>query len=396
MMRALAVSIALVLSACASSPFSPLPLESASFLERAVTDSIDGIRVHTAVPSRAETSEWFGLNLYAEGIQPVWLQVENGTEKNIRVALYSVDEEYYAPLEVAWLFRKEVVKDARIDMEKWFYENQMPRRIPPGATRSGFVFTHVSEGTKAFNLDVYDRDTAYPFTFFVPMPGFQADYQRIDFSTLYAPDEIQKLDESELRDALNHHTCCSTDESGELLGEPLNVVLVGTPKAVRRSLLRGGWQETGSGSSLTGVARMHRYRGRIPDGTFHKSRPDGRERKELRLWLSPMRLEDESVWIGQISYDMSGAVGEKAFEQYQIDPDLDDARNFLIQNFWYNQALAKFAFVGGVPASTISDAASNFTGQTYFTDGNRAVMFLSEGPVGFDEVDVVNWQEGDQ
>jgi len=164
---------------------------------------------------------------------------------------------------------------------------------------------------------------------------------------------------------------------------------------VRRSLLRGGWQETAADSSETALARTHRYRGRQPDGTFHKSRPDGQERKELRLWLSPIRFGDDLVWIAQVSYDMSGATGPKAFEKYRIDPDIDDARKFILQNFWYSQSLAHMGRVGGIPSTTIDAPNRNFSGSEYFTNGQRIVLFISESPVALDEINLLQWRKLD-
>ncbi len=348
-----------------------------------------------AVPGAEEIKSLIGLNLYAQRIQPVWLQAENRGEEPVRVALWSVDEAYFSPMEVAWKNRKTFSSEGRVAMERWFYENQMPRRIPPGETRSGFVFTNMSSGTKGFNVDVFASDRAFPFTFFVPIPGFRADYMDVNFQSLYGEDEIQDLDIDSLRSALEAHPCCSTDQSGTGVGDPFNVVLVGSPLAVQRSLLRGGWQETAADSSETVLARTHRYRGRQPDGTFHKSRSDGRERKELRLWLSPMQFGDELVWIAQISYVMSGATGRKAFEKYRIDPDIDDARTFITQNFWYSQSLARMGRAGGIPLSIIDAPHRNFNGSEYFTNGQRVVLFLSESPIALDETILLPWHKLD-
>jgi hypothetical protein len=391
----LSLCFSVAISGCASKAFIASPIESATFIERAITQKQETVSVTAAVPSAEETISLIGLNLYAQGIQPVWLQAENRGEEPVRVALWSIDEAYFSPMEVAWKNRKAFSHEGRAAMERWFYENQMQRRIPPGETRSGFIFTNMSSGTKGFNVDVFASDRAFPFTFFVPIPGFHADYMDVNFQSLYRKDEIQKLDIDSLRSAIEAHPCCSTDESGTSVGDPFNVVLVGSPLTVRRSLLRGGWQETAADSSATVLARTHRYRGRQPDGTFHKSRPDGRERKELRVWLSPMQLGDDPVWIAQVSYDMSGATGSKAFEKYRIDPDIDDARMFILQNFWYSQSLARMGEVGGIPSTTIDAPHRNFGGSEYFTDGQRIILFLSESPVALDETIMLQWRRLD-
>ena len=389
------IGLALILAiagGCASQQFVPTQeIESAPFIERSKTRSDGPVRITAAVPSAEETLELFGLDLYAQGIQPVWLSAENVSDRRLRVAIRSLDDEYFSPLEVAWLNHGGHSKEGKAAMDRWFYENQMPRYIAPGSTGSGFVFTHLTDGSKGFNVDINQTGDTYHFTFLLPIPGYNPDYMEVDFAELYADSEIVDLDLDGLRAALSEHECCSTDESGEQVGDPLNVVIVGTGIALRRALLRGEWLESEADSPDIALARTHHYRGRPPDGTFHKSRPGSSERKELRIWLSPLRYEGVQVWVGQVSYDMSGVVGEGAFENYQIDPDLDAARMFLLQNFWYSQSLERLALISGVPRSTIFEQAQNFHGDSYFTDGGRALVFVSETPVAMTDTEILPW-----
>jgi hypothetical protein len=380
------------LAGCATAPFVSSPVEQATFTDRAIVQTQETVRVAAAVPDSDETRSLIGLDLYARGIQPVWLQVTNLGDARVRAAIHSVDDEYFSPMEVAWKFRSNFGKTGRADMERWFFDNQLPRWIDPGDTRSGFVFTHVARGSKGFNFDVYASGRSFNFTFLIRIPGFFADYMDVDFDRLYGKDEIQQVDLDALNVILAALPCCSTDATGNAAGDPINVAIIGTPLAVRRSLMRARWQETAANDPETAVARSHRYRGRPPDGTFQKSRPDGSERKELRLWLAPMRVAEMPVWIGQVSYDMSGATGKNAFKDYRIDPDVDDARMYLLQNFWYSQSLSALGYVGGVPAAQITAPARNFAGANYFTDGLRVVLFVSEEPVGMDETDILPWE----
>jgi hypothetical protein len=383
--------LTLMLSACATRSFQTLPVDSSAFIERAITQSQEPIQVTAAVPGTDEMRALTGLDIYSQGIQPVWLSVKNSDKKVVRVALWSIDDEYFSPLEVAWKNRSGYSKSGKVEMERWFLENQMPRFIPPGESRSGFVFTHAERGTKGFNVDVYASNTSYNFTFFVQVPGFKADYTDIDLKNLYSEDEIRLFDLDGFRLALEALPCCSTDEAGSE-GDPFNVVLVGTGLAVRRALLRGDWEETEANSPDTIIAREHRFKGRQPDGTFRKARPDGSESKELRLWSAPMRVNGESVWIGQVSYDMGGGSVSKILHKYQIDPDIDAARMFIMQDFWYSQSLTGLGMVSGVPAASIDAPRQNFRNSEYFTNGQRVVLFVSEAPVALDEVAFLPWQ----
>ena len=380
-----------LLAGCATTPFTATPIEQAPFIERAIVETQQTVRVAAAVPDARETRELIGVDLYAQGIQPVWLQVTNLGDTRVRAAIHSVDEEYFSPMEVAWQFRGWFSKQGRADMERWFYDNQLPRWIDPGETRSGFVYTHVREGSKAFNFDAYSSGRSFNFTFFVRMPGFVADYMEVDFESLYDEEEIEVVDMDGLREVLASYACCSTNESGKA-GDPINIILVGTRLAVRRALIRANWQETAANDPGTTVARTHRHLGRRPDGTFHKSRPDGSERKELRLWSAPILVGDTPVWIGQISYELRSATGRRGLKNYRIDPDIDSARMYLLQNFWYNQSLLAMGAVGGIPSAAFDAPSRNFTGAKYFTDGKRIVLFLSEIPIALDETDILPWE----
>ena len=145
-----------------------MPVEHAGFIERAV----QGVRVAAAVPDATETLALTGLDLYQQGIQPVWLEVTNLGERPVRTAVRSIDADYFSPMEVAWKYRKRFNKQGRADMERWFFENQLPRRVPAGESRSGFVFTHLAQGTKGFNFDVYSSESSHNFTFLYPFQDF--------------------------------------------------------------------------------------------------------------------------------------------------------------------------------------------------------------------------------
>jgi hypothetical protein len=385
--------VILLVAGCATQQYVPVPeVESAPFLERQVTRSQGPVQLTAAVPSAEETLALFGLDLYAQGIQPVWLSAENRGDRRIRIALRSLDDQYFSPLEVAWLNHGGYSKEGKAAMDRWFYEQQMPRYIAPGSTGSGFVFTHLTRGSKAFNVDVNQASDTFHFTFLLPIPGFTPDYMSVNFDELYSESEVVELDLDGLRATLNDYDCCSTDASGQKVGDPLNAVIVGTRVALRRALLRGDWLESEANSTDVALSRTHYYRGRPPDGTFHKTRPGSSERKELRVWMSPLLYDGKPVFVAQVSYDMSGSVGDGSFKDYRIDPDLDAARMFLMQDFWYSQSLEKWAFVTGVPESTIESPQQNFQGSTYFTDGMRVVLFVTETPVAMTDTEILFWE----
>lgn len=383
--------LAALLSACAGKPFLASDPAGANFIDRAISQEKGAIRVMAAVPDDAETVALTGLPLYEQGIQPVWLEVTNSGTDRLRLALSSIDPDYYSPLEVAWMNRAGLTREARAAAERWFHENGMVRWIPPGESRAGLIFTHVTGGTKGFNVDLFTSpDTsAQSFTFFVPMPGFVADHMEIDFNGLYERHEEERLSSDELRLRIREATCCGTDETGRLQGDAFNIVLVATPLAVRRALLRGGWQETEAGAAETAIARKQRYRGRQPDGTFMKRRLDGTEQNELRLWLTPFETDGRSIWFGQVLYSL-GNSREQA-DALRRDPDIDEARNYFLQDLWYSQSAERGTLTRAVDPVPESSPVMTFTGSRYHTDGLCAVVWLSEGTIALDDIELLGW-----
>ena len=103
--------LAVLLSACAGNPFLATDPARASFIDRAISQEKGAIRVIAAVPDAAETMALTGLPLYEQGIQPVWLEVTNSGTDRLRLALWSIDPDYYSPLEVAWMNRGSLAID---------------------------------------------------------------------------------------------------------------------------------------------------------------------------------------------------------------------------------------------------------------------------------------------
>lgn len=402
---ALALALALLMSGCATRGYVGTDVETAPFLSRSMSHQESKLIVTTAVPNAQETEALTGLDLYDQGIQPIWLKVENTGSSPARIAMWSIDSDYFSPIEVAYMNRKKFSGNSYGDLERWFYSNGMPRQIPPGESRSGLVFTHLRQGTKGFNLNIFNEGTAYDFTFFVPMPGFVADFMEVDFASLYPTESIRDLNEDQLRTVLEEElSCCATDPTGELAGGPLNTVLVATPKALRRSLLRGDWIETASEADVASRARLQHYEGRRPDAIFTKIRPDGNERIQIHLWLAPWRVDSEPVWLGQVFYWSLDESRLEAltdlgisddtfirdfFAKESVTADLDNAQRYLFQSFWYSGSLSKVGFVKGVGEATVDEPRSSFGGAFYVTDGQRVVVFLSEDSLGLDDGEII-------
>jgi hypothetical protein len=106
-----------------------------------------------------------------------------------------------------------------------------------------------------------------------------------------------------------------------------------------------------------------------------------------------MNFEGTPVWIGQISRDIGVRFTRKTITTHKIDPDVDETREFLLENLAYSQVLARFAYVGGVGAAPIDEPRANLTGDPYFTDGLRVVMWISPELLDLQEIEYVEWAD---
>lgn len=406
----LIISLAVLLMAgCGMQPYRGAAVDTAPFLGRAQVQEDASLRVTAAAPDAGETLALTGLDLYEQGIQPVWLKVENLGDVPARIALWSIDRDYYSPIEVAYMNRKRFSSEGYEQMQKWFYDSGLQRQVPPGESRSGLIYTHLQPGTKGFNLDIFSSRVSHSFTFFVPMPGFTPDYMQVDFATLYDQDQIRQLDPAGLEVVLEEDlSCCASGPEPGDIGGPLNVAIVATPLALRRSLLRAGWQETEAASDDSLRARQHLFEGRPPDAIFHLQRQDGDERLGLLLWRAPWDVDGEAGWVGSVFYtvldnailtrlksgsDIRDSAFLSRFVNESVSADLDGAARFLMQDFWYSQSLTKIGIVTGVGEASVDRPHVTFDGVAYFTDGFRHVLFLSESPVALGATEQIYGRE---
>jgi len=396
--------------------FSPTPMDEVGFKQRAESQTKDGVTASVVVLTAEEAKAAFDCKLYKKKIQPVWLEITNGTDDEMLFMPRSIDPQYFAPLEVAqktsWTWSKKANTE-----KKWFYyENNMPFIIPPGETVSGFVYTNRTRGVRWVLVEVFSEHKAVHVEFVTEVPGFRADFHKLDTDDLYAdffPDQeiVDFTDITEFRKWIEEQPETVTNADGSKTGDPLNLVIIGDAEAVWPAFLRSGWDPTAAistGSALkTGVFGIFggRYRyapisnlyvyGRGQDLALQKVRSNIHYRNHLRLWLAPVTVDGLPVLIGQISRDIGSRMTTKSktLTTHRIDPNVDDTRAALVQDFIYAQALEAYARVGGVGFVSPDAPRGNLTGDPWFTDGNRAVMQLTSTPTDVIEINWFDWTD---
>ncbi len=381
----------LLLSACATQSYRYDDTLSATVRERASTQTSGDVSVSASVAGRNEAKAIFGAPIYDRGIQPVWLKIVNNGSQTIRFAPTGIDRDYFAPLEVAYMHRKGLSKDAQRQMNRRFYQSALPRQVPAGETRSGYVFTHVSPGTKSFNIDLFGSESDCSFAFFIAVPGFVPDHAGIDFAALYEPSRVVDHGLEDMRGALLEEPLTSTDRSGEQAGLPVGLVLVGEGLDVRKALLRADWDESPAVTDEEQINKAQYLYGRMPDAIFRKKRSRNDDRNKMFLWLAPLRIEGKPVWMAQVSHSIGRKTRiEQAVFGSRIDPDLDDGRDYFIQDMWYSQSLWQVAWLQARETIPFESSQSDFNASTYFTNGKLAIAWLSGMPVSLTETRFVD------
>ena len=387
----------------------PPPKLTGDYLQRAQTQEEAGVRVTAAVPSAKESKKLFGAPLYRRGVQPVWLKIENNRDEYISFLPVGLDPTYFSPIEAANLHSKDEQATASSWLvNKHFFKAGLGTNVPPGETSSGFIFSTLDVGTKDFNVDVFSATNLVTFTFFIPVPGLRIDHHNVDWQNLYPAEEITDLSRDKLIEQLESAICCVMDKKNKDMGDPLNLVIIGDPKDVYYAFIRAGWDETETINTSSTWKTMKSFVGggeyryspisalyvfnRPQDIAFQKARDNIHERNHLRLWMSAYRYEDKPVWLGQISRDIGVRFTKKTITTHKIDPDVDETREFLLENLVYSQALQKVAYVRGVGAAPMDQPRGNLTGDPYFTDGYRLVLWVTSRPVDIADLQLERWR----
>ena len=83
--------------------------------------------------------------------------------------------------------------------------------------------------------------------------------------------------------------------------------------------------------------------------------------------------------MGQISRDIGVRFTLKTWNlsTHRIDPDVDESREYVVEDLLNVGRLEAIGYVDGVGACSADEPRRNLTGDPYFTDGRRAILYLS-------------------
>jgi LssY C-terminus len=297
------------------------------------------------------------------------------------------------------------------------------RPIAPGEMSEGFVFTSLDLGTKIVHIRLLatgaaldltspnllakregdlapaaDHQTRVPMavdlTFSIQVPGIAADYLRRDFEALSSGEAPVKCDLPTLVARLRAMPATTVNETGTGTGDPANLVVIGRLETLLSAFL-ARWDESetitlatcwktarafllGAHYRYSPVSPLYLF-GRSQDIALQRSRQSINERLHLRLWLTPLRFQQNPVWVGQVSRDIGVRLTTKTWNltTHRIDPDVDEARDYVVEDLLQAERVEAAGYLDGVGACEEANARRNLTGDSYITDGKRAVILLS-------------------
>jgi hypothetical protein len=402
------MALLFVVQGCATTR--PPPADPTAYRERAKSSAFGDVTITVAVPTSAEAESIYGVKLKRKFIQPVWIEVKNDSAKTYWFLPSGMDPNYFTPSEASYAFHTASNETDR-QLDEKFMKLQFKNPVRPGSSEAGFVLTNMDEGFKAVDIDLISREDVKSFSFIIPDPEFKADYKMVDFNTLYAADEIINIENlEELRQVLEELPRCTTNADGDEYGDPLNLVIIGDTNDIVPALVRRGWHATeviwseAIKRTIKSFLQGERYRyspisplyvyGRKQDVGWQKARGTINERNHMRFWLSPIRFRGQKVFVGQISRDIGVKFTLKSptISTHVIDPDVDEARRYFVEDMVYSQALARHGYVKGVGAVTRDAPRMNLVGDPFYTDGLRVVLFFEPRPYSLAEIELLKWE----
>lgn len=378
------------------------------FKEEAQSQTRGGLTVTAAVLSREQAEHAFGVDIAKQQIQPIWFEVRNDSDVPYAFLMTGVDPHYFSAREAAYKSHFRWRPSTNRKMDEHFGALSFDPDLAPHSQRSGFVFTHLKLGTKEVRVRFFGPSQTEEFEFYFAVSGFRADYQDVAWETLLNQEFIDYTSEDDFRIALERLPCCTSREDGTGEGDPINLVVIGGPNEVGEALTRAGWDET---EELTAGSAWRSFKGffggeykyspmsslyiykRAQDAGFQTARETIHQRNHLRLWLSPIKFRGKQVFVGTVSRDIGVYFTRRTWNltSHAIDPEVDEARSALAEDFITSRSIKRFGYVDGVGRTSRREPRHTLLESPWWSDGGRLVVELSDEPVPMDKVDFFHW-----
>jgi hypothetical protein len=323
------------------------------------------------------------------------MRIENSTRFEQWMLAAHLDPDYYTANEAAHLFRHRLGGLGYAALQQKFRDLAMRARLEPGSRHEGHVLVPRSEGGRFVEITTNGQGRERRFGFPLRTPDGHFDFERMRPGSIYKPGERQNLSREQLRQRLAQLAVTVTNSKGTAKGDPLNLVIVGEASEMMAALSECGWDFThridgstvrrmilaalrGNAYLTAPVSSLYVF-GRKQDVAFQRARSRLTQRNHLSLWLAPWTVEGRSVWVGQVSRDIGVRMTTRAWNltTHRIDPDVDESRDYVLEDLSLAGRVEAAGYVGGVGASTRAAPKRNLTGDPWHSDGQRAVILIS-------------------
>lgn len=406
----LIIVICITLAGCASKRHNPKSHHAVPSFSNTKVKEIGKVTITASVLSDEDSMLVFGVPTVSRGVEVVWIEIENNDEIPYITFPIEIDGNYYSPSEAARKTRYPLDDPSVSEVNEYFHRNELSQFIPPGETTSGFIYSVPDIGIKEFTVKILGPGTLQRAHFVFAVPGIKVDFEDLVAEELYDPEEIVDLNEDTLRGALEEFQCCTTNKEKSGDGDPLNMIVIGEFEEFLPYFIERGWQVTediylssiykeilafffGSTYNFAPVSSLYVF-DRGQDIALQKPRETIYRRNHLRLWLSPYKFEGTPIWIGQISRDIGVSFSTKNWwlSNHDIDQEVDEARNFIMQDMMMSGGVERFGYVRGMEPALEDSPMKNFMDQPIYTDGLRVIFLFSPGHVDITETRIFNWE----
>ena len=369
----------LVLGGCMSWQ-QPAPVDEAGYRERSVATAIEDprlsgpVHVRATVLDPADSEALLGADVSEHGIEPVWIEVTNGSDQQLIFLHSGADPDYFSPLEVSWLLHGSVFGGGDAAVDRYVQSVSFPRGvIAPGAVSSGVIFTNPSPGVKLVNADFLGDGVFVSATLFPPVPTATSAVAALPELDAAGDAVRDYVEEAAFREALEQFYREAVDQPGLTL--PPTTVIVGRGEDIAAAAARRGYRQRRPG------AAPEQLFGRPPEYRLRKWSQAGSPGNWVNTWQLPISFRGLPVLLAQTGAPRGGRFVNITAGSVP-DPAIDYIRNLLVEDFLFSENLA------GLAAFTPGYRSERFAGKT---DGRLVVLFVTGRSSGPDEAWMADW-----
>src|SRR6478736_9252998 len=170
------------------------------FMSRAEVRQQGAVTLRAAVLTDDESERYFGASLADQGIQAVWLSVDNASDLLLRFLPIVTDPNYFSAPEVERLLRVWWRGSTDVSIASVVAQSPMSDVIPQKRSATGFVFTHREGGLKLFEVGFETDRQMLRFRFVLPVGGSSYAIEKVDFGSIYPLGAVEAVDLVTLRE----------------------------------------------------------------------------------------------------------------------------------------------------------------------------------------------------